>query len=181
MKINSFGVKKLAQNFLLVFSVLLSATIMTEKESFAQVNQTETVTFDGEVATSCTFGTVTNGTLGLTSSGFGLSTSASGGTVGSVPLNCNGGVAVQITKFESVALPSQSAAIASGTATVKAPDTSTLVSASLNGSSVVSSKYPSDGSVFQGNFTVEVTLDNNSTLIQSGRYQYVVDVTFTAP
>ncbi len=174
MKINSFDVKKLAQNFLLVFSVLLSAVMMTERESVAQ---TATVNFNGTVTTSCTLGTVTNGTLALTSSGFGLSTAASGGSVGSVALTCNGGTSVNINSFVQRSGPQT---IPTGTAIVKDPNGSQMVSGNLNTTgNVGTAVYPTGGGVFNNqNFTVEVSLDNSSNLIQSGTYSYAVTIQF---
>ncbi|MEB3311670.1 MAG: hypothetical protein VKJ02_15710 [Snowella sp.] len=174
MKISSFCIQKFSQNGFLFLGILLSATVMTARSSLAQ---STTVNFTGTVTTSCTLGTVTDGLLSLDSSGFVLSTAPiNDGVAGSVFLTCNGGTTVEITNFSETSAPQ---AIASGLAIVKDPLGNEMVRASLNGTGTGTTIYPSGGGTFNNEeFTVEVTLDNSSTLIQSGTYQYAVTLNF---
>lgn len=92
------------QKALVASSVATAGVVAVATASFAQVSDTTTVTFEGTVASECTFGTPTEGGLVIDPLDGTILTSdaTNGGTPATVELTCTGNSTLQV--FAPVAL-----------------------------------------------------------------------------
>jgi hypothetical protein len=93
-------------------------------------------------------------------------------------ITCNGSIKIDITDFSQQRGPS----IFAGTAKVNDPIASAMVRASFSdygsGTGIGTGVYPTNGSIINDEqFTVDVSLDNASTRIEAGDYQFAVSIT----
>lgn len=155
-------------------SLLISAVVLGSVISFSGAAQAGTadVHFGGTVPSSCTFGAIQNGTLGLNVAGTTLSSDPlSGGTAGSTSVTCN-----NITATLTADNPAQSIA-PTGYDHTQAVKTFSVVGAGAN---VVAIATPSTPTPIPLPGTTNLTVNMTTTtaaLLPSGNYDFFVRLT----